>query len=119
MRIIDIPEKKIDKLSIRVIQGGIVQEVEMSVDFPEFLKMSVDGYGELGKGLEKAKQGRRIIDVLDAVNGEKVIRFESGDYDVIKAAVEAFSWTSAANRELVEYREAVEKAQEVETPAKK
>ena len=114
MKIIDFPEPVTFK--IPTTQG----DQEFTVPFIEFLKTAMAGHEVFKTGPEMARKYGQIMDVIEAVNGEKEIRFGPSDYDLVAAAVKTAGWIHPdANRAYIPFYDAVEKARDVTTEAKK
>ena len=71
------------------------------------------------KGLENIRQGLAIKNVLDSVNGEKVIRLIPEHYNTVHKAVEGSSWLPEAAQKFIPFYDAINGAQNVPTPADK
>ena len=118
MKVIDIPQEKI-KTEMRRVKGRDVIEDGITIGFLEWLGLSLDNYAPLGKGRENQKQAERLFKTIEAVNGDKVLRFESKDFDVLKASTESMEWQPSVNRQIGAFYDALEKAQEVPIATKK
>ena len=81
--------------------------------FAEFLEAALDMYEPLGKGIKSIKQAVKIHTILEAMNGEKTLRLEDADFEVVKAAVDAGKWLPKAARLMLPYFEALEAPQNV------
>lgn len=115
MKVIDIPES-VTISFLRRAENGIV-ETEQQVPFLQFLQESLDQYADFSKGAKQARQYDQLCRVIEAVNGEKVVRFGPADFEVVRSAVEAARWISPkVNRAYLPYYEALEKAQDVKPP---
>ena len=105
MKIIDIPEP--------VAVAKDQDNKDVKIPFMDFIRNSLDMYEKLGKGIKQIRQAVKIHGIIDSVNGEKVIRFEDTDYEVVKEAVDSAGWKPVAARKMLSFYDAVEKAQNV------
>lgn len=116
MKIIDIPEPVVLKAHD---EDG--KEVGVKFPFAMFAEQALDQYEPLGQGAKNARQAFKLHGIISGINGQKVVRFEDADFDVVKAAVEKAKWKPVAARQCVSYFEAIEKAkdEDVLIPTKK
>ena len=106
MKRIDVPG------DVSVIMNSDNKE-NMVVTFKEFLEASLDQYEPLGKGYKMAQRGMIIGSHIEQMNGDKMLKLEDEDFDILKKAVDNATFRPAANRRMVPFYEAVKKAQEV------
>jgi len=115
MKIVDIPAKAERKVAKRAGADVVIDNT-----FVQFLRISMESHEPCGKGAKQVRQYGKIMDILDAATPEsKVLQFEDADFSVVGAAVEAMNWIPEAGRAMQSYYDAVDKAQDVPTPAKK
>jgi hypothetical protein len=99
MRLIQVPAALMDK------------DGKEKTNFSQFLRYAVESYPTFGKGLSNIRKGSKILDAIEAMNGE--LKLEEDTYKCLKDAVNDCQYNPALCRDLVAYFEAVESAQEV------
>lgn len=104
MRLITVPAKAI---TLKAPKGGEQKDLA----FSEFVTTCLDGYGEI-KTPKQWRQSQKVVAALETMNGN--LTLEDAEYDLLKAAVQSGGgYTAWAGRQLVDYAEAIEKAEEV------
>jgi len=119
VKVIDVPKPvKLKLLTKR--SSDILEEVERPFTFSQFLIGACEGYKAFATGLKMARQYNKIMDIVESINNKKSVQLEDDDFGVVKAAVEAASWTTPSiNRSCIPFYEAVENAEDVKTLTKK
>ena len=86
----------------------VVVERSLSISWSEWAQLALDGYAPLGRGLKQIRQAVKLAERISASNG--ILELEDADFDVVKAAVDAFEWSPGSARKLVAYYEVIESA---------
>lgn len=104
MKIITVP----GKVAIKDEKGKELEGVEIT--FKMFLIRHIDGYVET-KTVSQLRTAQKVIDAIEAGNG--TITLEDEQYKILKAACEKVGYPNGVGRQLLQYYDAVESAEEV------
>ena len=85
-------------------------DVAFTLSFGEFLKNAVETYPLFGKGLRNIRRGSRIIEAVEAMNGE--VRLEDEDWSSLKDAVNEIQLNPKIARKFIPFIDAVEGAKD-------
>ena len=113
MKVIEIPEPVQLPYKVAIEDTGKVEDRTQKSTLPEFLTACCEGFEKFAAGPKMARQFGKIMDKLESVNGDKSVAFEDVDYSVVRDAVNATKWrTAAINRAYLPFYDAVENATE-------
>ena len=117
MKILDVPKDPITILPAEESRLG----KEQKVTFPEFGLKAMDNYMPDNPTIGMLRKANAICDQLENLDGSKVWSMGDDYYEIFKSAVEksVCVWVPKCARRLLPFYDAVEKTQDVETPAKK
>ena len=106
-RIVKIPEAV--ELRPRSLKDSPQEFPKMS--FKEFLMTSVESFERFGKGTKQARLQGKILDKIEAIDGEAEIHLEDEHYDAIKDSVDAFQKNPRVASILSPFLDAIENAE--------
>lgn len=108
MRVIDCPSPA----KIKAFEG----DAERELKFMDFLLSAIDVHQEFGMGLPTIRQGVKLANAVEAMNG--TLTLENADFDALKRAVDGCKWKVpiARGAEKGGFFAAFEKAQDIPIP---
>ena len=116
-KVLDIPEPV--EIVFKAREKGQEDKAE-EVEFPKWIGYVCGGYEPFRKGPEQGRTYNRIMNTVEKLeDGAKNIVFEDADFKILKlAAKDAVFGSPDVNRSYVPFYDALDNAQDIDTPQK-